>query len=92
VLDARVLALTFPSPRRIIVCVVGDHELIAQKLSVLNERVDRLENRLSDLLIRVADIEKALVGLEAAAIETARAFEQISTHWDKVYKAMRRPG
>jgi hypothetical protein len=71
---------------------VSDYELIAQQVSGLNERVDRLENRLSDVLTRVTDIEQALVGLEAAAIETARAFEQISTHWDRVHEVMRRPG
>jgi hypothetical protein len=29
-------------------------------------------------------------GLEEAALTTARALQEISAHWDKVYEAMRR--
>jgi hypothetical protein len=40
-------ALTCPRQRRIIPVSVSDYELIAQQVSGLNERVDRLDARLS---------------------------------------------
>jgi hypothetical protein len=39
---------------------------------------------------RLAEVEKVIQGLEAAALTTARAMEEISFHWDQVYKAMGR--
>jgi hypothetical protein len=67
-----------------------DYELIAQELSGLAERVTRLENRMADVLTRLADVEKVNTRLEGAALNTARALEEISRHWEAVYEAMRR--
>jgi hypothetical protein len=67
-----------------------DYELIAQELSGLGEKVAHLENRLSDVLTRLADVEKVNTRLEDAALNTARALAEVSAHWDAVYEAMRR--
>jgi prefoldin subunit 5 len=67
-----------------------DYELIAQELNSLAEKVKSLENRVGDLLTRMAEIEKVDERLEEAALTTARALEDISGHWDAVYEAMRR--
>ena len=60
-----------------------DYELVAQRLSELNEKIAALESRLS------AE-EKVSARLEAAALTTARALQEVSHHWDAVYEAMRR--
>jgi hypothetical protein len=60
-----------------------DYETIAQEVSTLGQRVSDLENRLEHA-------EKMNAGLEEAALTTARALQEISAHWDKVYEAMRR--
>jgi hypothetical protein len=39
---------------------------------------------------RLAEVERIIEGLEAAALTTARALEEVSSHWDSVYRAMRR--
>jgi uncharacterized coiled-coil protein SlyX len=62
---------------------VEDFETIAQEVSTLGQRVSDLEKRL-------AHVEKVNTGLEEAALTTARAMQEISSHWDKVYEAMRR--
>jgi hypothetical protein len=67
-----------------------DYELIAQELSTLAERLMRVENRVADLLTRMADVEKVNARLEEAALTTARALAEVSGHWDAVYEAMRR--
>ena len=67
-----------------------DYELIAEKLSVLSGQVSGLENRVSDILGRMADVEKVNGRLEEAALTTARALSEIAGHWDAVYEAMRR--
>jgi len=59
-------------------------------LSDLAEKASRLENRVSDLLNRVAEVEKVNARLETAAQTTGRALMEISRHWDAVYEAMRR--
>ncbi len=69
---------------------MDDYELIAQKLSGIDEKVGRLEIRMSDVLTRMADIEKVNAELEEAALNTARALGEISGHWDAVSEAMRR--
>jgi hypothetical protein len=69
---------------------LDDYELIAQKLSDLSAQVNRLENRMADILTRMADVEKVNARLEEAALITARALQEISGHWDAVYEAMRR--
>jgi archaellum component FlaC len=60
-----------------------DSELLAQQVSGLNEKVNRLEQRM-------ADVEKVNSRLEQAALTTACALQEISGHWDAVYEAMRR--
>jgi uncharacterized coiled-coil protein SlyX len=62
---------------------VHDSETIAQELSALGHRLDDLEERL-------AAVENVNTRLEEAALITARAMEEISSHWDAVYEAMRR--
>lgn len=60
-----------------------DFETIAQEVSALGQRV-------SDLEARLKRVEKVNTGLEEAALTTARALQEISSHWDKVYEAIRR--
>ena len=67
-----------------------DTELIAEELSDIGRRVTALENRLSDVLTRLADAEKVNARLESAALTTAKALQEVSRHWDAVYEAMRR--
>ena len=64
--------------------------MIAQEASHLQGRLAALENRVADLLGRLADVEKVDRRLEDAALTTARALAEISGHWDAVYEAMRR--
>ena len=61
----------------------SESELLAQELSSIAENVDALERRLKD-------VEAVIQRLEAAAETTARALEEVSSHWDDVYRAMRR--
>jgi predicted nuclease with TOPRIM domain len=63
--------------------VVQDIEMIAQELSALGHKLDGLEKRLEA-------VENVNTRLEEAALTTARAMEEISSHWDAVYEAMRR--
>jgi hypothetical protein len=67
-----------------------DTELIAEELSDIGRRVTALENRLSDVLIRLSDAEKVNTRLESAALTTAKGLQEVSRHWDAVYEAMRR--
>ena len=60
-----------------------DYELIAQQVSSLAEKIDALTRR-------VNEVEQVNARLEAAALTTARALQEIATHWDAVYEAMRR--
>jgi len=57
--------------------------MIAQELSALAHKLDEIEKRL-------AAVENVNTRLEEAALTTARAMEEISSHWDAVYEAMRR--
>jgi len=61
----------------------SENEVLAQELS-------KVESQLVDLQKRVAEIEAVIKGLEKAAELTARALEEVSSHWDSVYRAMRR--
>lgn len=61
----------------------SEYEVLAQELDSLGKKVHALETRL-------ADVERIIEGLEAAALTTARALEEVSSHWDSVYRAMRR--
>ena len=61
----------------------SESEVLAQELRTQGDRVRELETRL-------ADVEAVIKGLETAASTTARALVEISSHWDQVYRAMRR--
>ena len=61
----------------------NESEILAQELEKLGEMVNALETRL-------AEVERIIEGLETAALTTARALEEISSHWDSVYRAMRK--
>jgi len=69
---------------------VQDYELIAQEVNNLAPRIRELEERLTLLAEQVADVQRVNARLEAAALTTARSLQQIATHWDAVYEAMRR--
>ena len=60
-----------------------DYEVVAQELSELAEK-------LRDLDVRVAEVERVNARLEDAALTTARALGEVSRHWNAVYDAMRR--
>jgi outer membrane murein-binding lipoprotein Lpp len=65
-------------------CIDGhDYELIAQEVS-------DLKAKLATVTSRLAEVEKVNARLEAAALTTARALQEISRHWHAVYEAMRR--
>lgn len=57
--------------------------MLAQEMRALSVRVEVLESRL-------VDIDRVINRLEGAALTTARALQEISSHWDNVYEAMRR--
>ena len=61
----------------------NESEMLAQALEKLGEKVDALE-------VRQAEVEQVIGGLQSAALNTARALEEVSSHWDAVYRAMRR--
>jgi hypothetical protein len=61
----------------------SESELLAQELSTLAGKV-------LDVETRVKEVETVIKRLEAAAATTARALEEVSAHWDAVYRAMRR--
>jgi prefoldin subunit 5 len=61
----------------------SESEVLAQELESLGQKIQAFQTRL-------AEIERIIRDLEAAALTTARAMEQISSHWDAVYRAMRR--
>jgi hypothetical protein len=57
---------------------------------VLAQELDSIGSKLLDFETRLTDVERVIRGLEAAAMNTARALEEVSSHWDQVYRAMRR--
>jgi prefoldin subunit 5 len=61
----------------------SESELLAQELSSVSGKVAALETRLTE-------VEAVIRRLETAAETTARALEEVSSHWDAVYRAMRR--
>jgi uncharacterized coiled-coil protein SlyX len=61
----------------------SESELLAQELEAVG-------NRIRDLETRLAEVEAIITRLEAAAETTARALNEVSSHWDQVYRAMRR--
>jgi hypothetical protein len=60
-----------------------DSELLAREL-------DHVGNKILALETRVTEMEAVINRLESAALTTARALEEVSSHWDAVYRAMRR--
>jgi len=61
----------------------NDTEILAQQLDSIGSKLIAVEKRL-------AEVEQVIQGLESAARNTARALEEVSSHWDSVYRAMRR--
>jgi hypothetical protein len=61
----------------------SESEVLAQELESLGAKLLGVETRLTD-------VEAIIRGLETAAETTARALEEVSSHWDAVYRAMRR--
>ena len=57
---------------------------------VLAQELESVGNQLRAIEARPSEVEKIIERLEAADLTTARALEEVSTHWDKVYRAMRR--
>jgi hypothetical protein len=62
----------------------SESEVLAQELESVGNKILALETRL-------VEVEAIIRRLEAAAGTTARALEEVSSHWDAVYRAMRRP-
>ena len=60
-----------------------DVEVLAQELEKIGHKIVALE-------ARMAEVEEVIPRLEVAAQMTARALEEVSSHWDAVYRAMRR--
>jgi prefoldin subunit 5 len=61
----------------------SETEVLAQELDNLGSGVRALESRLTE-------VEAVIKRLEAAAETTARALDEVASHWDAVYRAMRR--
>ena len=61
----------------------NENEVLAQELDSIGSKLLEVEKRL-------AEVERVIQGLESAAMNTARALEEVSSHWDSVYRAMRR--
>jgi hypothetical protein len=61
----------------------SESELLARELDSVGSKILALE-------ARVTEVEAVIARLEAAALTTARALEEVSSHWDAVYRAMRR--
>ena len=57
---------------------------------VLAQELDSIGSKLLDVEKRLPEVERVIRGLESAAMTTARALEEVSSHWDSVYRAMRR--
>jgi predicted nuclease with TOPRIM domain len=60
-----------------------DFDIIAREVSGYRTRLETIEKRLDE-------VEKVNARLEEAALTTARAMAEISSHWEAVYEAMRR--
>jgi hypothetical protein len=59
---------------------------------VLAQELESVGNKLLALETRLTEVETIITGLERAALSTAQALNEVSSHWDAVYRAMRRPG
>jgi hypothetical protein len=62
-----------------------DLQALAKQVLVLTEQVERVETRM-------VIIERLETQLEESALQTTRALEEISRHWDAVVTALRRGG
>jgi len=51
---------------------------------VLAQELDSIGSKLLAVELRMAEVERIIRGLEAAALTTARALEEVSSHWDSV--------
>ncbi len=80
--DARRLALESPG-------TVSERNESSEN-EVLAQELDSIGSKLLDVERRLAEVERVIQGLESAAMTTARALEEVSSHWDSVYRAMRR--
>jgi hypothetical protein len=63
---------------------VADLDVLAREVSDIGERLRVFERRL-------VEVERVNAQLEEAALNTSRALQEVSRHWDAVYEAMRRP-
>ena len=61
----------------------SESEVLAQELSSMAGKLAAVEARLKE-------VEAVLQRLEPASESTARALEEVSAHWDAVYRAMKR--
>jgi methyl-accepting chemotaxis protein len=57
---------------------------------VLVQQFESVGSRLLVLEARVTEVEAIITRLEAAAETMGRALDEIASHWDAVYRAMRR--
>jgi hypothetical protein len=61
----------------------SESEVLAQELSSMAGKLASLDTRLKE-------VEAIIKRLEPASETTARAMEEVSAHWDAVYRAMKR--
>ena len=61
----------------------SESEVLAQQLESVGSKILEVETRLTE-------VEAVIKRLEAAAVTMARALDEIASHWDAVYRAMRR--
>ena len=60
-----------------------ESEVLAQQLEHVGHKIESLEKR-------IKEVEGVIPRLQTAAETTARALDEVSSHWDAVYRAMRR--
>jgi chromosome segregation ATPase len=63
---------------------------VSSESEVLAQGLENLGSRLLALETRVTEVEAVIKRLEAVAETMARALNEVSSHWDAVYRAMRR--
>ena len=60
------------------------------EIEVIAQELDTMGNKIGSLEARMKEVEAVILRLEKAAESTARALDEVSTHWDAVYQALRR--
>ena len=60
------------------------------EVEVLAQELEKIGNKIVAHEARMAEVDEVIPRLEIAAQMTARALEEVSSHWDAVYRAMRR--